>query len=112
MPTPCRNRLISRNQIVPRGFGLAIAHALIVLMANTVWADTSPQAPLVSTGIVISQVYGGGGNSGATFKNDFIELFNRGGTSVDVTGWSVQYTSATGSSTWLTTNLVGVTIQP
>jgi hypothetical protein len=70
-----------------------------------------PQAPLVSTGIVISQVYGGGGNSGATFKNDFIELFNRGDTSVNISGWSVQYTSATGT-TWQTTNLVGVSIQP
>ena len=28
--------------------------------------------------IVISQVYGGGGNTGATYRNDFIELFNRG----------------------------------
>src|SRR3981081_4256041 len=64
-----------------------------------------------STGIVISQVYGGGGNAGATFKNDFIELFNRGSTSVDVSGWSVQYSSGTGT-TWQTTNLVGVTIQP
>src|SRR5204863_6052271 len=26
--------------------------------------------------IVISQIYGGGGNSGATFKNDFVELYN------------------------------------
>jgi len=34
--------------------------------------------PLASTGIVISQVYGGGGNSGATFKNDFIELIQSG----------------------------------
>ncbi|MEQ1530867.1 MAG: hypothetical protein ABL925_16240, partial [Methylococcales bacterium] len=32
----------------------------------------------VSPNIVISQVYGGGGNTGATYKNDFIELFNRG----------------------------------
>ncbi|HUQ99819.1 MAG TPA: hypothetical protein VM166_10215, partial [Gemmatimonadaceae bacterium] len=30
--------------------------------------------------IVISQVYGGGGNAGATFNKDFIELFNAGGT--------------------------------
>jgi hypothetical protein len=28
--------------------------------------------------VVISQVYGGGGNSGATFKNDFIERYNPG----------------------------------
>jgi hypothetical protein len=30
----------------------------------------------VRAGLVISQVYGGGGNSGATYKNDFIELLN------------------------------------
>ncbi len=65
---------------------------------------------LGSSGLVVSQVYGGGGNSGATYKNDFIELFNRGTTSVSVSGWSVQYASATGSS-WSLTNLSG-TIQP
>src|SRR2546430_13008166 len=58
----------------------------------------SQPAAAVSTTVVISQVYGGGGNSGATFKNDFIELFNRGGAVVDVTGWSVQYASAAGTS--------------
>ncbi len=61
--------------------------------------------------IVISQVYGGGGNSGATYKNDFIEIFNQGSSSVDITGWSVQYGSATGS-TWAVTSLVGVTLSP
>src|SRR3954470_20558068 len=35
--------MIARNQVGPRGFGLAIAHALIMLMVNTAWADTSPQ---------------------------------------------------------------------
>ncbi|MBF9236649.1 lamin tail domain-containing protein [Hymenobacter sp. BT683] len=47
--------------------------------------------------IVISQAYGGGGNVGSVYKNDFIELFNRGTVSVDVTGWTVQYASATGT---------------
>ncbi len=37
---------------------------------------TRPAA--VSPNVVISQVYGGGGNSGAPFTHDFIELFNRG----------------------------------
>jgi len=46
---------------------------------------------------VISQVYGGGGNTGATYKNDFIELFNRGGSVVSVAGWSVQYASTAGT---------------
>src|SRR4051794_620166 len=50
-----------------------------------------------SPDIVISQVYGGGGNSGATFTNDFVELFNRGDQAVDLTGWTVQYASAAGT---------------
>jgi hypothetical protein len=40
--------------------------------------------------VVISQVYGGGGNTGAIYKNDFIELFKRGAEPVSVAGWSVQ----------------------
>jgi len=52
--------------------------------------------------VVISQVYGGGGNSGATLKHDFIELFNSGGSAVAIGGWSVQYASATGASWQLT----------
>ncbi|MEZ4615572.1 MAG: lamin tail domain-containing protein [Caldilineaceae bacterium] len=63
-----------------------------------------------SPNIVISQVYGGGGNSGATYTNDFIELFNRGAALVDLSGWSVQYASATGP-TWQKTDLSG-TVQP
>lgn len=58
------------------------------------------------TGVVISQVYGGGGNSGATYIQDFIELYNAGTTSVNLSGYAVQYTSASGSS-WSTTNLTG-----
>ncbi len=46
--------------------------------------------------VVISQVYGGGGNPGAIYNADFIELFNRSASPVDLTGWSVQYASAGG----------------
>jgi hypothetical protein len=65
----------------------------------------------VNAQIVISQVYGGGGNSGATYKNDFIELFNKSNAPVSLAGWSVQYASATGSS-WGVTNLTNFTLQP
>lgn len=61
---------------------------------------------LSAGGIVISQVYGGGGNSGALYKNDFIELYNPGSVSVSVAGWSVQYASATGTG-WSVTALGG-----
>ena len=59
-----------------------------------------------SSGIVVSQVYGGGGNSGATFHNDYVELFNAGGAAVDVSGWTVQYATAAGTS-WQATPLTG-----
>lgn len=60
-----------------------------------------------SQSLVISEVYGGGGNSGATYKNDFIEIFNRGTSPVSLAGWSVQYASSSGS-TWSVTLLSGV----
>lgn len=60
--------------------------------------------------IVINEVYGGGGNSGANYKNDFIELYNPTNAAVSVNGWSVQYASSTGTS-WQVTPLTG-TIQP
>jgi hypothetical protein len=50
--------------------------------------------------IVISQVYGGGGNSGATYTNDFVELFNAGSAAVDLSGFSLQYASATGTGSF------------
>lgn len=65
-----------------------------------------PQQQSSSSSIVISQVYGGGGNSGATYKNDFIELFNRSNVIIELTNWSVQYAAA-GSSTWQVTSLSG-----
>jgi predicted extracellular nuclease len=68
-------------------------------------------AHAVSSSIVISQVYGGGGNASATLKNDFIELFNRGGAPVSLSGWSVQYASTAGT-TWQRTNLTNVTLAP
>ena len=60
----------------------------------------------VSTTIVVSQVYGGGGNNGSTYKNDFIELHNISNSTVSVASWSVQYASSTGNS-WQVTNLTG-----
>jgi hypothetical protein len=78
--------------------------------------DVDTPAP---TTVKISQVYGGGGNSGATYKNDFIELFNQSTLAVDVSGWSVQQTSAGGpvapATTWNVTPLCPsgtCTIQP
>ena len=57
--------------------------------------------------IVISQVYGGGGNSQAPYANDFVELFNRSTSVVSIAGWSIQYASATGTGNFSTN---GVTV--
>jgi hypothetical protein len=63
-----------------------------------------------SSDVVISQVYAGGGNAGATFTNDYVELLNRGSSSIDLSGWTVQYATAAGT-TWQTTPLAG-SVQP
>jgi hypothetical protein len=69
-------------------------------VAATLVAAPPPQAHAASPDIAISQVYGGGGNSGAVYSNDFVELFNRGDEPVSLAGWSVQYGSS-GGTTWL-----------
>src|SRR5690242_21728930 len=61
-----------------------------------------------ASNVVISQVYGGGGNSGAPYQNDFVELFNRSTSPISITGWSVQYASATGTGNFTATPLSGV----
>src|SRR6478735_8688170 len=59
---------------------------------------------LFSQHVVINEIYGGGGNSGATYKNDFIELYNPTASAIPLTGWSVQY-AATGGTSWQKTDL-------
>lgn len=56
--------------------------------------------------IVISQIYGGGGSSATAFKNDFVELSNRGATTFSLVGWSLQYAAAT-SGAWQKVELSG-----
>ena len=70
----------------------------------------APVATAASTTVVINEVYGGGGNSGATYKNDFIELRNIGTAPLSIMGWEVQYASATGTS-WSGT-ILGGTVAP
>lgn len=53
-----------------------------------------------STTIVISQVYGAGGNTGALFNADYVELHNISATSQSLNGLSVQYESATPAGNW------------
>jgi hypothetical protein len=74
-------------------FSLVVALSLALGMIGQVFIPVEA----VSTSIVISQIYGGGGNSGGVYTNDFVELFNLGPTTVSLAGWSIQYASATGT---------------
>ncbi|GEL94203.1 ExeM/NucH family extracellular endonuclease [Cellulomonas composti] len=57
--------------------------------------------------VIINEVYGAGGNAGASHNRDFVELYNPGGSPVSLAGWSVQYASAAGSSWTNKTDLSG-----
>jgi hypothetical protein len=58
------------------------------------------------TGVLISQIYGAGGNLGAIYNADYIELYNQGPNVVDINGWSLQYSSAV-SENWFRHTLNG-----
>jgi Lamin Tail Domain len=86
-------------------------HKLRLLpLAVAAMLAVTPFAHAATGSVVLSQVFAGGGNSGAPYANDFVELLNRGSTAVDVSGWTVQYAPAT-STSWSATTLTG-SIQP
>lgn len=96
----------------PTALGLIAAMAISILPGSTV-----QPALAISPDIVISEVYGGGGNSGAPLTHDYIELYNRGSAPASLNGWSVQYASATGTGNLganasQLTDLPNVTLQP
>ena len=87
--------------------GLLVASALVCLTSVSFGA----------TGVKISQVYGGGGGTGAaTYNVDYVEIFNSSSIAVNIGGWTVEYGSATGnwgsSATNIFTFPAGTTIQP
>lgn len=89
---------------------VAVVAAMMLAACGAEQVTTSPmidarlpeaRAALLSDGfndVVISQVYGGGGNTGATYQHDFVELHNRGSSTVSLAGMSIQYASAAGIS--------------
>ena len=67
------------------------------LVASVLLIAPSP-AQAVSPDLVINEVYGAGGNSGALFNADFVELYNPSDAAVDLTGKSIQYRSQAGTT--------------
>ncbi|MFD4951347.1 lamin tail domain-containing protein [Streptomyces sp. NPDC058451] len=100
-PRPARHRATPlRKRLIP----LAITGSVVLAGVGVHSAFATPSADAV-----ISEVYGGGGNSGATLTNDFIELANAGSGSLDLSGYSVQYLSGSPGPTtkWQSTPLTG-----
>jgi len=91
------------NLNLPLFSAAALAVATLPILATSPGAQAVP-----TTRVMLSEVYGGGGNSGATYTRDFVELANRGADE-DLTGWSVQYLpgTPTASSLWQVTPLSG-----
>jgi hypothetical protein len=94
---------------------LCAALPLVLLLAFLPGLVPARAAP--STTVVISQLYGAGGNAGASYTHDYVELFNRGTAPTSLAGWSVQYASATGTGNFGATSsqlteLPDVTLQP
>ena len=85
-----------------------IRYVLALAVAGVLLA--APFAHGATSTVVVSQVFAGGGNTGAPFTNDFVELLNRGSAPVDVSTWTVQYASSA-STSWQSTTLAG-SIQP
>ncbi|WP_432102132.1 endonuclease/exonuclease/phosphatase family protein [Streptomyces sp. bgisy091] len=87
--------------------GSALLAAAVAVTLSVTALPAAFAAP--SSSAVISEVYGGGGNSGATLTRDFIELANAGQTAFGLSGYSVQYLPGTPSagSLWQVSPLSG-----
>jgi len=81
--------------------------ALALLLTGGVATAGSAQGVVsVDAPLLLNEVYGGGGNSGAPFDRDFVELVNPGDAPLDLAGYSLQYASVAGGS-WQVTPLSG-----
>lgn len=82
-----------------------------ITVVNGYGTGTSLSAfTVLQSPVLISQIYGAGGNSGAVYNKDYVEIYNRSDAAVNLTGWSVQYASSTGTS-WQSAALSG-TLDP
>ena len=104
---------VTSGNITVNNGGTIYFHVAPYFQGNvgTYLLDVNLSRAALPSKVVISQVYGGGGNSGAPFTNDYIELFNRGTVAQNLNGWSVQYASASGTS-WKVLPLSNFTLQP
>jgi len=63
----------------------------------------------ISTTLIISEVYGGGGSDNNGLKYDFVEICSLSDIAINLSGWSLQYAAAT-SNNWTVCPLSGSVI--
>jgi len=78
----------------------------------TLLAGLAASAYAAPNNIVVSQLYSAGGNNGATYNRDFVELFNRSAEPVSLAGLYLHYHSATGSGASTPVALPARTLAP
>lgn len=74
-----------------------LVRGYVVTSAGTYYSVNA--TPQENTGLMIYEVYGGGGNSGAIYTNDYVVLYNGTSSNIDLSSYSLQYASASGSFT-------------
>lgn len=97
-PLPCAVFRFTCRKLAP--LVIAIITGLLITTAGPLALGQAT----ADSNIRISQIYTRGGEPGAIYQNDFIELFNRGNSFVDINGWTLNIMSIEGSST----SVVGV----
>lgn len=72
---------------------------IVFMIMSTMNIQAFATEGVLANHVVINQIYGSGGNSGAVYNADFVELYNPTDSDINLTGWSVQYASSTGAFT-------------
>lgn len=91
---------------------VAAPFAALALVTTPLALGALSPAYAASSGLVISEVYGGAHNTGAVYTHDYVELFNRGSEAVTLDGLSLQYRSATGTAAASFTQPLTGTVAP
>ena len=97
----CRSEVMELQTDMISGFDTSTGGTFTLVVTYSGLTDSLvyvTNEPIGSQTLIVYDIYGGGGNTGATYKNDYIVLYNKTNQSIDLTGYSLQYGSATGTT--------------
>jgi 5'-nucleotidase len=86
---------------------LAVVASAALVVSGGALLGPAAHANTAGTGLVISEVYGAGGNSGATYNADYVELYNPPDAAISVANDYIHYRSAAGGSGGTPAQLTG-----